>query len=60
MKKTILLIILLLLIPLVSAKQGHLKLLAVKEVNGEYKGSPADLYLELQPGSGRVFIEVFS
>lgn len=59
MKKTILLIILLLLIPLASAKQGHLKLLAVKEVNGKYEGSPADLYLELQPGSGRVFIEVF-
>jgi len=59
MKKTIPLIILLLLIPLASAKQGHLKLLAVKEVNGEYEGSPADLYLELQPGSGRVFIEIF-
>lgn len=59
MKKTILLIILLLVIPLAAAKQGHLKLLAVKEVNGGYEGSPADLYLEIRPGSGRVFIEIF-
>ncbi len=59
MKKTILLIILLLIIPLAAAKQGHLKLLAVKEANGVYEGSPADLYLEIQPGSGRVFIEIF-
>ena len=60
MKKIILLIILLaLIIPIAAAKQGHLKLLAVKETDSGYNGSSADLYLELQPGSGRVFIEVF-
>ncbi len=48
------------LFPIVSAdvKQGHLTLLAVKEgVNST--GSVADLYLEIHPGSGRVFIETF-
>lgn len=37
----------------------HLKLLAVQEVNGDYQGSEADLYLELKPGSGRVFLETY-
>ncbi len=59
MKKIMLFSILLLIIPIATAEQGHLKLLAVKEANGEYEGSSADLYLELQPGSGRVFIEIF-
>ena len=59
MRRVILLMILLLLIPLASAKQGHLKLLAVKEADDGYEGSSADLYLELQQGSGRVFIEIF-
>jgi uncharacterized protein len=36
----------------------HLPLLAVQEtVNGSYLGGVADLYLELQPGSGRVFLD---
>ncbi|MEK6969116.1 MAG: S16 family serine protease [Nanoarchaeota archaeon] len=37
----------------------HLKLLAVREENGGYVGSEADLYLELKEGSGRVFLETF-
>ncbi len=39
----------------------HLKLLAVQESSSEdgLKGSDADLYLELKPGSGRVFLETF-
>ena len=58
----ILIIVLTLLVisPIVLAKQGHLVLLAVKEDGtGEYTGSAADLYLEIKPGSGRVFLETF-
>src|SRR3989338_6317052 len=40
-----------------SPKVYHLKLLAVQEVEGEYQGSDADLFLELKEGSGRVFLE---
>jgi len=45
--------------PTVMAKQGHMTLLAVKETTKGYKGSTADLYLEIVPGKGRVFIETF-
>ncbi len=40
-------------------KEEHIKLLAVREDNGEYKGNIADLYLELKRGSGRVFLATF-
>lgn len=51
-------LILVLLVPGVYANSGQIKLLAVKELpNGEYEGSPADMYLEIIPGKGRVFIE---
>jgi len=53
-----LLIIFLLLIPIASA-QGHIKLLAVKETPDGYEGSLADLYLDIKPGSGRVFLDTF-
>ena len=64
MKKPFLLIFLfialnLLLMPNVIAKQGHMKLLAVKETEDGYEGGVADLYLEVKPGSGRVFLETF-
>ncbi|MBW2964671.1 hypothetical protein KY363_04385 [Candidatus Woesearchaeota archaeon] len=36
---------------------GHIKLLAVYEEDGVFKGSPADLQLEIKKGSGRVFLE---
>ena len=35
----------------------HLKILAVQENGDKYEGSDADIYLELIPGSGRVFLE---
>jgi len=54
------LVVLLVLLPAVFAQTGHIKLLAVKEdSNGGNNGSVADLYLELQEGKGRVFIETF-
>src|SRR3989338_7097713 len=61
MKKALILLVILglLLIPNVLAKQGHMKLLAVKEAEGGYEGGIADLYLEIKPGSGRVFLETF-
>ena len=60
MKRLFLFIILsLLLLPNVFANQGHMKLLAVKETDSGYEGGLADLYLEIKPGSGRVFLETF-
>ena len=61
MKKLLLLLIMLnlLLIPNVFANQGHMKLLAVKETDNGYEGGVADLYLEIKPGTGRVFLETF-
>jgi len=61
MKKLFFLFIILslLLMPNVFAKQGHMKLLAVKETENGYEGGIADLFLEIKPGSGRVFLETF-
>ncbi len=61
MKRILFLFIILnlLLMPNVFAKQGHMKLLAVKETETGYEGGIADLYLEIKPGSGRVFLETF-
>jgi len=47
------------MVPAVLAKQGHMKLLAVRETENGYEGGIADLYLEIKPGSGRVFLETF-
>ena len=49
--------VLILLLPAVSAKEGHMRLLAVTETDYGYNGGIADLYLEIKPGSGRVFLE---
>lgn len=60
MKKLILfLFVLVLIVPTILAKQGHLKLLAVKEIKEGYEGTTADLYLEIKQGSGRVFLDTF-
>lgn len=60
MKKLIfLLFVLIVLSPAAFAKQGHMKLLAVRETETGYEGGIADLYLETRPGSGRVFLETF-
>ncbi len=59
MKKLVFLFALLLVIPVVSAKQGHMILLAVSETDSGYRGVTADLFLEIESGKGRVFIESF-
>ena len=41
-----------------SAAEGHMKLLAVSE-EPPFKGSIADLFLRIEPGSGRIFMETF-
>ncbi|MFC1769227.1 S16 family serine protease [Nanoarchaeota archaeon] len=44
----------------VMAQEGHMVLLAARETaDGGYAGSTADLFLEIQPGKGRVFLETF-
>lgn len=57
MKKAVLLLLIFLMIPAAFAKQGHIPLLAVKETADGLEGSLADLYLEITPGTGRIFIE---
>jgi len=60
MKKLILLLtILLLFLPFTYAKSGHMKLLAVSDTLDGEIGGVADLYLEIKPGTGRVFLETF-
>jgi uncharacterized protein len=46
-------------IPIAAAvtSTGHIQLLAVFQEDGKFKGSPADLQLEIKKGSGRVFLE---
>jgi len=52
-------IFILTIIPIVSATSGHLTLLTVGESGNETVGGTADLFLEIKPGSGRVFIDSF-
>ena len=61
MKKLLFLLVLLgiALMSCVLARQGHMKLLAVQETEAGMEGGIADLYLEVKPGSGRVFLETF-
>lgn len=58
MKKILILLVFLLIIPIISAKEYHMKLLAIRDVD-ENTGSDADLYLEIIPGSGRIFLDTF-
>ena len=59
MKKILILVFLMALLPLVNAESGHMKLLAVSDTGNGQVGGIADLYLEIKPGSGRVFLETF-
>lgn len=53
--KKLLLLLFLLLIPIVTADDGHIKLLAVAKEGG----SVADLYVDIKPGANRIFMEVY-
>ncbi|MBI2522862.1 hypothetical protein HYW19_00570 [Candidatus Woesearchaeota archaeon] len=61
MKKIIVLVLVLtlFLLPNAAAKQGHMRLLAVTETSNGDVGGIADLYLEIKPGTGRVYLETF-
>ncbi len=56
-KLIILFFVFLLILPVSLAKSGHMPLLAVTEKEGEEIGVIADLYLDIVPGEGRVFID---
>ena len=49
----------LIIVPTVLAKENHMTLLAVKDTPDGLIGSTADLYLDIVPGKGRVFIESY-
>lgn len=60
MKKAILFLMVLLIIPAGLAKEGHMKLMAVSEnADGDMEGSMADLYLDIREGDGGVFIDTY-
>jgi len=67
MKKSLIILFLIIftippVLPMVIAQEGEvyqLKLLAVYEEESGFKGSDADLLLELREGTGRVFLETF-
>jgi len=59
MKELVLFVVLLFLFPAVNAEKGHMKLLAVSDTADGEVGGIADLFLEIKPGSGRVFLETF-
>jgi uncharacterized protein len=59
MKKLVLALMILLLVPFAAGQKGHLTLLAVSESDTGYQGNLANLYLEITPGSGKVFIETY-
>ncbi|MAF98993.1 MAG: hypothetical protein CMH61_00115 [Nanoarchaeota archaeon] len=58
MKKLVILIFLL-VVPTVLAQGNHMTLLAVQELDGVLKGSEADLFVELNEGESRVFLETY-
>ena len=51
--------LLILITPVCYASIGRMPLLAVSQTDKGYEGSSADLYLEIKPGTGRVFIETY-
>lgn len=61
MKKIIIsgLFMILAVLPMAYAQNGHMKLLAVSDAENGQVGGIADLYLEISPGTGRVFLETF-
>ncbi len=43
----------------VAAREGKMKLLAIRQAEDGFEGQAADLFLEIKPGSGRVFLDTF-
>lgn len=60
MRQYYLFILLMVLAPHVMAEEGHMKLLAATESrNGTYRGSLADLYLDVSSGQNRVYMDTY-
>ncbi|MBS3136173.1 hypothetical protein J4401_04400 [Candidatus Woesearchaeota archaeon] len=59
MKYVQIIFILLCIVPVTSALEGSMPLLAVQEAGGIQKGGIAELFLEVKEGSGRVFVDTF-
>jgi len=59
MKNIIVISLFLLLIPIATAQSGSMKLLAVSDTKNGEVGGIANLFLEIEPGTGRVFLETF-
>ncbi|MGV8169636.1 MAG: S16 family serine protease [Candidatus Nanoarchaeia archaeon] len=61
MKKTYLIFIIfaVMLSSFAAAERGHMTLLTVGERGNETFGGTADIYLEIKPGTGQVFIDSF-
>jgi len=59
MKLVFVFLFFLVLMPIVSAKEYSMPLLAVKELDNKFEGSSAYLYLELKEGKGRVFLDTY-
>src|SRR3989338_11047621 len=59
MKKLILIAVFLLIIQVSLAEKIHMELLAISESDSGYIGKTADLYLDIKPGSGSVFLATF-
>ena len=59
MNKLYLILILILVSPLVYSQEHHMTLLAVKDTENGFEGSTADLFLEIQEGRGRVFLDTY-
>ncbi|MFH0874437.1 MAG: S16 family serine protease [archaeon] len=51
--------IIFLVMPIVLAKSASMTLLATSELDDSQVGSTADVFLEVKPGSGRIFIDSF-
>lgn len=59
-KNILIILVLIMLISVqVSAEKGHMMLLTVGERGNETFGGTADVYLEIRPGSGRIFLDSF-
>ncbi|MFH1505617.1 MAG: S16 family serine protease [archaeon] len=59
MKKTFILLLILFCLPLATAQAYHMTLLTVSSDNNTRTGGTADVYLEMERGTGRIFIDSF-
>ncbi|MBD3163932.1 hypothetical protein GF323_01920 [Candidatus Woesearchaeota archaeon] len=59
MRKKLLLLLFLFAVPMAFSEHGGMPLLAIRQTVNGLEGSTAELFLEIKPGSGRVFVDTF-